>query len=135
MTEKLNLEAIEARCEALDECMGQTTWALEGPNHHGLFSVYDSDGNKICYGIEEQQLFIAHARADISALVTEVTRLRAELERATATVALLMHQMAETCERVNLGGDHALHDYIPLLGNKITLSLRQLETAEARKET
>ena len=76
---KLDLEAIKARCEALDERIGKEAWTLEGPNHYGLFSVYDGDENVVCYGIKERQDFVACARRDIPTLMAEVERLRREL--------------------------------------------------------
>lgn len=32
---QLDLKAIEARCEALDERLGKKAWTLEGPSHGG----------------------------------------------------------------------------------------------------
>lgn len=90
---QLNLEAIEVRCEALDEQMGKMAWTLEGPNYYGLlvFAIYGGDGNVVCRSVKEQQDFIAHARADIPALVAEIKRLRGEVYRLRAEVAHLFH--------------------------------------------
>jgi len=76
----LDLDAIKARCKALGERMGEGPWTLEGPNHYGLFSVYDGDGNVVCHGVKEEQEFIKYSRTDVPALVAEVKQLRASLE-------------------------------------------------------
>ena len=68
MTEKLDLDAIEARFEALSEHMGKFSWTLKGSDY-GLFNVYD------------------RARADVPALVAEVRRLRASLEAVEETIS------------------------------------------------
>jgi len=54
------------------------------------------------------------------------------LKGCDATIALLPHQMRTVCERVGLGADHALHDYVPLLGNKIDLLQRELRDEQVR---
>ena len=82
----LDLEAIKEYCRALGDRMGKKAWTLEGPNQYGLFSVYDGDGNVVSNGIEEQQDFIAHSRADVPALVAEAERLQDELEQTRREV-------------------------------------------------
>ena len=44
--------------------------------------------------------------------------------------AIVMRQLSETCERVGLGANHAVHDYVPLLGNKIDLMNRRYEASQ-----
>jgi len=76
----IDLNAIKARCKALDERMGDGPWTLERSIPYvGLFSVYDSDGNVISHDVEEVQSFIYHSHADVPALVAEVERLQREL--------------------------------------------------------
>ena len=87
MTEKLDLDAIEARYKALDERLGRRAWTLEDLDNDELFTVYGGDGNVVCYGIKERQSFIVYARADIPALVAEVRRLRASLEAVEETIS------------------------------------------------
>lgn len=73
----IDLNAIKERCEALDNRMSEGPWTLESSGRYpGLFSVYDGDGNVVSHGVEEEQAFITHARADVPALVAEVERLR-----------------------------------------------------------
>ena len=76
----IDLDAIKARCRALDERMGEGPWTLEDSRrYYGLSSVYDGNGNVVSHGVEEEQAFISHSRADVPALVAEVERLRREL--------------------------------------------------------
>jgi len=63
---------------------------------------------------------------------TEIEQLQSELaalKGCDATIALLSHQMRATCERLGLGADHALHDYVPLLGNQIDILTKELDQA------
>lgn len=60
----------------------------------------------------------------------EIKQLQSEIEAlkgCDATIALLSHQMGAVCERVGLGADHALHDYVPLLGNRIDILTREIK--------
>ena len=62
-----------------------------------------------------------------------IEELEAEVEGLKGCDALLSHQMRAVCQRVDLGVDHALHDYIPLLGNKIDLLQRELHNEQVRR--
>ena len=55
------------------------------------------------------------------------------LKGCDATIALLSHQMRAVCQRVGLGVDHALHDCVSLLGNKIDLLQRELHNEQVRR--
>lgn len=82
----LDLDSIKARCEAATEgpwhrehgdygcvSIGNFGWVVDGPN----CPQYDEDTPQ---GHADAE-FIAHARTDVPALVAEVERLRAEVER------------------------------------------------------
>ena len=65
-----------------------------------------------------------------------IEELEAEVEGlkgCDATIALLSHQMSAVCQRVGLGVDHALHDCVSLLGNKIDLLQRELHNEQVRR--
>ena len=96
MTE-LDLEAIKARCEA----------ATPGPWHQ-LFNTTDGPGVGIYKNLDQRQqsmlacrmsdgdqIFVAHARADVPALVAEVERLREALMRAHDKIGRLYNHVGD----------------------------------------
>jgi len=75
----LDLNEITTVCRALDDRLGPQEWTLDGPTAHGLYDVYDGDGNRFFTGVEEVARFIACARTWLPALVEELRQAREEL--------------------------------------------------------
>ena len=72
----LDLDAIEARCEA----------ATEGPWHKdGIYRVFAPTGQIVAYSMNSaNREFVQHAREDVPALLAEVRRLQAVVEQIKA---------------------------------------------------
>ncbi len=81
LLERLTLAAIERRAAAADG-----PWTLHGPDPE--WTVYDATGRLVAVvATAEEAMLIADAPTDVSRLLAEVRRLRADLEHARAVVA------------------------------------------------
>ena len=93
----LDLGAFRARAEAATE--GRWTWASHTTADGDEWAVFDPTDHALASnrdGWAPDAEFIAHARADIPALIGEVERLRAERDRAEATIARVRALVADT---------------------------------------
>lgn len=111
----LDLEAIRQRVEAATDPTGSTRWHVESESYsHHVFSGRDEnhrDSVDIATYMhsKEDAVFIAHARADVPALLAEVERLHAGITDAAETARALCRQLACTptcgCTCCNLRDD------------------------------
>lgn len=80
---KLDLDTIKARCEAATP----GPWYASVGDFSTDFGIIHKDPDQgrrtLAYGLScDDQIFVAHARTDVPALVAEVERLRAALAKA-----------------------------------------------------
>lgn len=91
MTATLDLDAIEARCNAATpgpweisygcEEESRYRWRAVGPPHEVVENDAGYDDGSAESASEDDAKFIAHARTDVPLLIAEVRRLRAALRR------------------------------------------------------